>query len=57
MEHLLDDKDITSAELWRAWKERSRQRDKASARRMRRTVALVICVLAVALSLYEFIMR
>ncbi len=57
MEHLLEDKDIMSAELRRAWEEKRRQRDKATTRRLRRTVGLTIGILLMASSFYVFIVR
>jgi len=57
MEHLFDDNDVTSAELWRAWKEKGRQREKALARRVRLAAGLVVSVLAAAFAVYEVLLR
>jgi hypothetical protein len=57
MEHLIDDTDATSAELWRAWKEKGRQRELAFARRVRLSAALLMSALAAAFAVYEFLLR
>lgn len=57
MEHLVDDNEATSAELWRAWKEKGRRRDQAIARKARLAGGLLMSVLAVAFAVYEFLLR
>ncbi|HVZ18413.1 MAG TPA: hypothetical protein VG897_14935 [Terriglobales bacterium] len=57
MEHLFEDNDVTSAELWRAWKEKGRRRDQANARRVRLAAVLLMSVIAAAFAVYEFLLR
>lgn len=54
METVVEHENVITDDLWRAWKERSRRRDQAVARKMKFFGALVIFVFAAVFALRAF---